>query len=97
VWVKKDNLGIDVRGAYPEPFVAALANGGAGAEIYDLSADEVRAEVVKKEYPDGVKSELVALAQQIFDSHERFAVAWPPKVHVVSLFEKWEKITNDRE
>jgi hypothetical protein len=77
VWAQKARMAVDIRGVYPEELVAALANGGAASEIEDVSAEVVRAEIAKKEYPARLLEEIRALADRVFDSHERFTLARP--------------------
>lgn len=51
VWAVKESRGVDVRCAYPEFVLAALANGGENAPVGDFTTEEVQAETAKKEYP----------------------------------------------
>ena len=86
VWAVKDTKGIDVRGFYPEVVLAALANGGDALTGEEFSIDEVQAEIAKKEYPPALLEELRSLADSVFDTHERFILARPPKAEVAALF-----------
>jgi hypothetical protein len=85
VWAQKGKMGVDVRGVYPEELVAALANGGAASDIMDVSAEAVRAEIAKEEYPARLLEEIRALADWVFDSHERFALARPVRPETAAL------------
>jgi len=71
---------------YPEQILAALANGGDAAAIEDFLPHDTRAEIAKQEYPGELLEELCALADRIFDMHERYGTARPPKSEAVALF-----------
>ena len=88
VWAEKDGMGIDIRGMYKEDFLAALANGGTAIEIENLSVEDLRAEIAKKEYPAYLLEEIRKLADKVFDKHERFELAKPMKPEVDALFSK---------
>ncbi len=79
VWCRKtgDCKGIDIRGIYDEALLTKLANGGKVAEICDVSVDELRTAITRKEYPPDLESEICKLADWIVDTHERFAAAKP--------------------
>lgn len=86
VWAIKDGKGVDVRGMFDEQLLAELANGGVQAPIEDFTADDLRTEIAKKEYPPELLVELCALADRIFDTHERYVMARPPNPEAVALF-----------
>jgi hypothetical protein len=79
VWAKKGEHGIDVHGMYPQPIIAALANGGSAIDPVGVTVDDINAEIVKKGYSDDLLKELSLLADHIFDTHERFVLARPVK------------------
>ena len=80
VWaVKDERCGVDIRGVYPEEILARLANKGeATPAIEDVSVEEVRAAIEKKNYPENLLSEMNRLADFLLDRHERLREARPP-------------------
>jgi hypothetical protein len=88
VWALHNDKAIDVRGAYPEEFITALANDGVARKAQDVSVEALREAVGKKEYPEDLAQELSALADRIFDTHLRFDVVRPPNPEAIKLFSK---------
>ncbi|HVW86694.1 MAG TPA: hypothetical protein VHB50_18540 [Bryobacteraceae bacterium] len=86
VWAVTGGKGVDVRGAYPESILSALANGGETVAVEDFTAEEVQKEIAKKEYPPELLEEMRSLADRIFDAHERYVLVRPPKPEVEALF-----------
>jgi len=83
-----DGRGIDIRGIYDEALLAKLANGGKEAEIYDVSVDELRTAIARKEYPPDLEMEIFQLADRIVDTHERFAAVKPSDDNAYAQFAK---------
>ena len=78
VWALKDaDLGIDIRGIYPETLIAKLANGGKDALAEDVDAESIRGFLLGKEYSAELAVALDELADKIIDTHERFECVKP--------------------
>jgi len=78
VWALKDaDLGIDIRGIYPETLIAKLANGGKEALAEDVDAESIRVFLRGKEYSAELAVALDELADKIIDTHERFECVKP--------------------
>ncbi len=88
VWVKKnDQRGVDIRGVYPEEILARLANEGKPTpEIEDVSVEEVRAAIDKKQYPEDLLQEMNRLADLLLEKHERLREARPPNQKEIDAF-----------
>ena len=89
VWcVKPDGKGVDIRGVYPEDFLARLANGGASAQVFDVAVEEIREIIASKGYTPSLETELGNLADWIVDNHERFESAKPVDENLYHAFRK---------
>ena len=80
VWGQRkvgDCEGIDIRGFHCEKLLVRLAVGDQDVKIEDVEVEEVRMMITEKEYPAELEMELRALADRIFETHERFRKAQP--------------------
>jgi len=80
VWARRDQeTGIDIRGIYPEPLLAQLANGGKPTPPPEnVPVEMVKAAILAKGFSAALENELNDLADRIVDTHERFGGAKPP-------------------
>lgn len=97
VWcqVGTNGEGIDIRGVYPECLLVRLANRGNTAQAYDVSVDEVRKTICAKGYPLDLESEILKLADWIFDNHERFEMCRAAKPLDEKLYAQFVKNIED--
>ena len=75
VWgVKKaSGEGVDIRGIYPECFLAALAYGGKDAPTPQrITVEDVKKLIAGKGFPPDLNDKMYALADWIIEKHERF-------------------------
>src|SRR6266516_4579046 len=78
VWCERDEkTAIDIRGIYSEKFLAMLANAGSPVTVDDVSAEDLRDLIRRKEIPPDLEAEIFQLADRIVDTHERFKGAKP--------------------
>lgn len=78
VWARNGHQGIDIHGVYPERILSALANRGEdGKTPEDVSPNEIRELIRRRGYDEKLSRQLDALADKVFDTHERFLVLKP--------------------
>jgi hypothetical protein len=79
VWgVKKGSgEGVDIRGIYPECFLAALVYSGKGAPTPQrITVEDVKKVIAEKGFPPDLNDKMYALADRIIENHERFKSLW---------------------
>jgi hypothetical protein len=96
VWALSDaDLGIDIRGIYPETLIAKLANGGKDAPAEDVDPESIRVFLRGKEYPAELAAALDELADRIIDTHERFECVKPVDgMKITALLEDLQHTAN---
>ena len=98
VWAicRSENRAVDIRGVFPEPLLAAMANGGDTCEnVGPVTKEELMSAIGRKHLPEEHTNRLFKLADQIFDTHERFEPARStgagPHAEAESLLEELQK------
>ena len=79
VWAKlKDGRGVDIRGPHREGLLAQFAGGYEGSRPVGDNDLTWCKNLAARRYPEGFEDRLNALADWVFDTHERFSDARPP-------------------